>query len=58
MKKIMILPIALIGLAALPARAHHEHAYGLFWKPGASLPADKPLPADLWKYAFVSKFNW
>lgn len=58
MKKLLILPIALTAVAALPARAHHEQAYGVFWKPGTRAQALHAPSGELWRYGFVSKFSW
>jgi hypothetical protein len=58
MKKLLILPIALIALATLPARAHHEQSYGVFWKPGTGAQALRAPAGEFWRYGFVSKFRW
>ena len=57
--KTLILSIALIAAARLPARAHHETVYGFIWKAGyaASKPNSR-VQAELWRYAFVSKYTW
>jgi hypothetical protein len=61
---------ALIAFAVLPCRAHHEQAYGIFWKAGPATSRMAPasardalaksgaLPADIWRYAFVSRYTW
>jgi hypothetical protein len=55
-------PFILAAVAAaacvLPAQAHpgHEMPYGLFWK--AAAPQSSAVPAEIWKYAFVSKYTW
>lgn len=57
--KTLILPIALLVAACLPARAHHEPAYGFIWKAGASVAkTGSPLPTEFWRYGFVSKYTW
>jgi len=56
---------ALVSLAALPVRAHPGHdssvtVYGVFWKndPQGKHDTRRPLPEDIWRFAFVSKFRW
>jgi len=57
--KLLTIPLVLIAAAFLPARAHHEHAYGLIWKAGYPAPKQSSaIPADVWRYAFVSKYSW
>lgn len=51
---------SLLALALLPAGAHPGHDYGVFWKSGLNVQRDarQPLPDDVWRFAFVSKFHW
>jgi hypothetical protein len=56
--KTLLAAAALLG-AALPVRAHHESAFGLFWKNGLPPKGDAArAPEAIWRYAFVSRFRW
>lgn len=57
--KTLALSFALIAVACLPSRAHHEGAYGLIWKAGFAAPkSGSPSPSEVWRYAFISKYTW
>jgi hypothetical protein len=60
MKKTLKIGLSILALAAA-CSAHPGHegkGYGVFWKRPASAHTHSPSEDAIWRYAFVSVYQW